>query len=86
MTWGNTMTKTKTAPMRFEMCRDETRRGRTRSPLAAGRNQTKADEGDDEGKDDADEESRRRKPKEKAEDEDEDRDKKNNNKKKTGEA
>ena len=49
------------------MCRDETRRGTTRSPLAAGRTQTKPDEGDDEGKDEAEGESRRRKMKTKTE-------------------
>ena len=49
------------------MCRDETRRGRTRSPLAAGLNQTNPDEGDDEGKTEAEGESRRRKPKTKTE-------------------
>jgi hypothetical protein len=48
-------------------CVDETRRWRTRSPLAAGRTQTKPDEGDDEGKDEAEGESRRRKTKTKTE-------------------
>ena len=56
-------------PCDFRMCRDETRQGRTRSPLAAGRNQTKPDEGDDEGKDEAEGESRRRRPRQEEEEE-----------------
>ena len=63
MTWGNTMTKAKTAPMRPKMCRRNQTRENEKPPCS----RTNPDEGDDEGKDEAEGESRRRKMKTKTE-------------------
>ena len=64
MTWGNTTTKTKTAPMRFQ---DVPRRNQTRENEKPPCSRTKPDEGDDEGKDEAEGESRRRRPRQEEE-------------------
>ena len=69
MTWSNTIRR-RQLPCNFNcQCRrDETRRGRTRTPLEAGRHQKKPDEGEDEAVGESPGRRRSRRPRKEEED------------------